>query len=107
MKYSVLLSCLGLLAVTACSSFESHEERRAGLEMPPETIDLTVPQEGEPFDEVLVEVPPVYEEEKSPVIAPEIRSYYPSMRGYRVNRNVEVFPLDPESPIYGYPTGRE
>ncbi len=115
----LILLGVGLNALVGCSSFEAHEDRRQdGLEMPAERINLmppkgdgsarsqenglVVPDHYDRAPELAQPVSdqretfeaPVNHQEATPEQDSGYHSYYPSMRGYRVNRNVEIFPLD-------------
>lgn len=82
------LCVFGFVGLTACTA--SHmEDPDLGPREAITTIDLTAPgPEAFPQEPVL----PQQQEET-------LRSVYPVMRGYRVDKNVIVYPLDDWQPV--------
>lgn len=112
--YSLLVV---LVALSACSAFESHEERRVSSADPAQMIDLTVEPKGSAYydtpseagryqvDEAKVYHSDVDVDVRSPFVPNPIadqsqdestvyRSGQPMPRGRMINRSVEVFSLD-------------
>ena len=84
--YMRFLLLAGLLVVSACSYFEPHDTVALPADDIAHSLDITVHEE-----------PPVPEgrvRDTGTASALPVGGYYPAMRGYRLNRNVEIFPLD-------------
>lgn len=89
-----LMSLLFLVLLAACSSHDKAEEM-AVQDTPVETVDLMADQAPPPEEAAMEEADTIPKMPvRQPYQQPALRSYYPVMRGYKVDKNVEVFPLD-------------
>lgn len=92
-----LIGLLLIVMLAACASHDRDEEALMS-DPPAETIDLMAEDESIEQDSTQsVETPamPVRQTYQQPT---HLRSYYPIMRGYKVDKSVEVFPLDDWQP---------